>query len=158
MNEIGNKFLPIGDKLMPGMHLKQPGFTYRACGPFPKNKKRIEKFMQTGNMEYIYKNDLEKAYFQHDMAYGNGLSFLGMQKKRLDYKDKVNLKFMTSQPGEQIKVHILLNMSRIKGNKTMKFGQLIEYLERNKRKTMQKMRQVNSFQITFFFFLELYIR
>ena len=52
MNEIGNKFLPIGDKLMPGMHLKQPGFTYRACGPFPKNKKRIEKFMQTGNMEY----------------------------------------------------------------------------------------------------------
>ena len=78
MNEIGNTFLPIGDKLMPGMHLKQPGFTYRACGPFPKNKKRIEKFMQTGNTEYIYKNDLEKAYFQHDMAYGNGLSFLGM--------------------------------------------------------------------------------
>ena len=58
MNEIVNKFLLIGDKLMPEMHLKQPGFTYRACGPFPKNKKRIEKFMQTGNMEYIYKNDL----------------------------------------------------------------------------------------------------
>ena len=78
MNEIVNKFLLIGDKLMPEMHLKQPGFTYRACGPFPKNKKRIEKFMQTGNMEYIYKNDLEKAYFQHDMACDNGLSFLGM--------------------------------------------------------------------------------
>ena len=50
--------------------LKQPGFTYSACGPFIKNKERIEKFMQTGNTHFIYKNELDKACFQHDMAYG----------------------------------------------------------------------------------------
>ena len=55
---------------MPEMHLKQPGFTYSACSPFSKNKERIEKFMQTGNTDFSYKNDLDKAYFQHDMAYG----------------------------------------------------------------------------------------
>ena len=70
MNGIVNKFLLIGDKFMPEMHLKQPGFTYSACGPFTKNKERIEKFMQTGNTDFIYKNELDKACFQHDMAYG----------------------------------------------------------------------------------------
>ena len=69
MNEIVNKFLLVGDKFMPEMHLKQPGFTYSACGPFTKNKERIEKFMQTGNTDFIYKNELDKACFQHDMAY-----------------------------------------------------------------------------------------
>ena len=69
-NEIVNKFLLAGDKFMPEMHLKQPGFTYSACGPFTKNKERIEKFMQTGNTDFIYKNELDKACFQHDMAYG----------------------------------------------------------------------------------------
>ena len=71
MNEIVNKFLLAGDKFMPEMHLKQPGFTYSACGPFTKNKERIEKFMQTGNTDFIYKNELDKACFQHDMAYGD---------------------------------------------------------------------------------------
>ena len=70
MNEIVNKFILVGDKFMPEVHLKQPGFTYSACGPFTKNKERIEKFMQTGNTDFIYKNQLEKACFQHDMAYG----------------------------------------------------------------------------------------
>ena len=70
MNEIVNKFLLVGDKFMPEMHLKQLGFTYSACGPFTKNKERIEKFMQTGNTDFIYKNELDKACFQHDMAYG----------------------------------------------------------------------------------------
>ena len=46
MNEIVNKSILAGDKLMPEMHLKQPGFTYSACGSFSKNKERIEKFMQ----------------------------------------------------------------------------------------------------------------
>ena len=70
MNEIVNKFLLVRDKFMPEMHLKQPGFTYSACDPFTKNKEKIEKFMQTGNKEYVYKNNLDKACFQHDMAYG----------------------------------------------------------------------------------------
>ena len=52
------------------MHLRQPGFTYSACGSFTENKQRIQKFMQTGDTNYIYKNELDKACFQHDMAYG----------------------------------------------------------------------------------------
>ena len=70
MNEIMSQFLVVGDKFMPEMHLKQPGFTYIACGPFTKNKERIEKFMQTGNTNFIYKNERDKECFQHDMAYG----------------------------------------------------------------------------------------
>ena len=68
MNEIVNKFLLAGDKFMSEMHLKQPGFTYSACYPFTKNKERIQKFMQTGNINYVYRNDLGKACFQHDMV------------------------------------------------------------------------------------------
>ena len=63
MNEIINKFLLIEDKFMSEMHLKEPGFTYSACGPFTKNKERIEKFMQTGNTDFIYKYELDKACF-----------------------------------------------------------------------------------------------
>ena len=70
MNKIEWNFLVVGDKFMPGMHLKQPGFTYSACGPFTKNKEKIEKFMQAGNTDFIYRNELDKACFQHDMAYG----------------------------------------------------------------------------------------
>ena len=71
MNDIINNFLLAGDKCMPEMHLRQPGFTYSACGPFTKNKERIQKFKQTGDSRYIYKNELDKACFQHDMAYGD---------------------------------------------------------------------------------------
>ena len=70
MNEIVNKFLLAGDRFTPELHLKQPGFTYSACGPFTRNKERFEKFMQTSNTDFIYKNEVDKAYFQHDMAYG----------------------------------------------------------------------------------------
>ena len=71
MNEIVNHFLLAGDKFMPEMPLKQLGFIYSACGPFPKNKKIIQKFKQTGDTSYIYKNELDKACFQHDMANGD---------------------------------------------------------------------------------------
>ena len=71
MNEIVNKFLLAGDKFMSDMHLKQPGFTYNACGTFTKNNERIQKFKETGDKSYIYKNELDKACFQHDMAYGD---------------------------------------------------------------------------------------
>ena len=70
MDEIVNNFLLVGYKLMPEMHLKQPSFTYSACGPFTKSKERIEKFMQTGNTNFIYKNELDKACFQNDMTDG----------------------------------------------------------------------------------------
>ena len=70
MNEIVNNFLLAGDKFMPEKYLKQSGFIYSACGPFTRNKERIENFMQTGNIDFIYRNELDKACFRHDMAYG----------------------------------------------------------------------------------------
>ena len=69
MNKTVNTFLLAGDKFMPEMHLKQPGFIYSVCDPFAKNKKRIAKFMQIGNTDFIYRNELDKACFPHDMAY-----------------------------------------------------------------------------------------
>ena len=84
INDIINKFLLTGDKFMPEMHLRQPGFIYSACRAFIKNKERIQKFKQTGDSRYIYKNELQKACFQHDMAYGDFKDF-----KRRTAADKV---------------------------------------------------------------------
>ena len=71
MNNIINKFLLAGDKFMPEMHLRQPQLTYSACGPFTKHKQRIQKFKETGDTNYIYKNELDKACFAHDAAYSD---------------------------------------------------------------------------------------
>ena len=68
---IVNNLLLAGDKFMPEMHLRQPQFVYSACGPFTKSKKNTQKFKETGDTSYIYKNELDKACFQHDMAYGD---------------------------------------------------------------------------------------
>ena len=69
---------------MPEMHLKQLEFAYSACGPFTKNKERIQKFKETGDTNYMDINELDKAYFQHDMAY---VDFKGL--KRRTFSDKV---------------------------------------------------------------------
>ena len=71
MNNIINKFLLAGDKFMPEMHLRQPQFTCSACGPFTKHKQRIQKFKETGDTNYIYKNELDNACFAHDPAYSD---------------------------------------------------------------------------------------
>ena len=71
MNNVINKFLSAGDKFMPEMHLRQPQFTYSACGPFTKHKQRIQKFKETSDTNYIYKNELDKACFTHDVAYSD---------------------------------------------------------------------------------------
>ena len=71
MNEVINKFLLADDKVMAEMHLKQPRFIYSACRPFTKIKERIQKFKETADTKYIYKNELDKACFQHEMAYGD---------------------------------------------------------------------------------------
>ena len=73
---------------MPEMHLKQPGFIYSACGPFTKNKERIEKFMQTGNTDFIYKNELDKACFQHDTTYGKSKDLTKRTQSDIVLKDK----------------------------------------------------------------------
>ena len=77
MNNVINKFLLAGDKFMPEMNLRQPQFVYSACGPFTRHKQRIKKFKQTGDTRYIYRNELDKACFQHDSAYA-------------DHKDLIN--------------------------------------------------------------------
>ena len=71
MNETVNKFLLVGDNFMPAMHLREPGFTYSAWGPFIENKERIIKFKKTGDSRSIYQNELDKTCFQHEMAYGD---------------------------------------------------------------------------------------
>ena len=88
MNNTINKFLLAGDKFMPEMHLRQPGFTYSACGPFTKHKERIKKYEQTGDTQYIYRNELDKTCFQHDAAYTNNKDLLNRTRtdKILRYK------------------------------------------------------------------------
>ena len=87
MSEIMNKFLLVGDKLMPEMHLKPPGFTYSACGPFTKNKERTEKLMQTGNTDFIYRFFF-KDCFQLDMAYGKSKDLVKRKHSDKVLKDK----------------------------------------------------------------------
>ena len=73
MNEIVNKFLLVGNKFIPEMHLRQStaldksGFIYIACGLFTKKKEGIQKFKETGDSRYIYQNELGKTCFQHYM-------------------------------------------------------------------------------------------
>ena len=71
MNKIINKFLLTGDNLMPEVHLKQPGFTYSACGPSNKHRERIQTFRETGNLKNLYKNKLDKACFAHNALYSD---------------------------------------------------------------------------------------
>ena len=77
MNIIINKCLLAGDKFMPEMHLRQPQFVYSACGLFTRHKERIKEFKRAGDTRYIYRNELDKACFQHDSAYA-------------DHKDLIN--------------------------------------------------------------------
>ena len=71
MNNTINKLLLAGDKFMLEIHLRQFQFTYSACGPFTKHKQRFQKFKETGDTNYIYKNELDKACFVHDAAYSD---------------------------------------------------------------------------------------
>ena len=63
MNAIVNNLSLAGDKFMPEIHLKQLGFTYSACGPFTKNKRKNKKIKETGDTRYFYQNELDKACF-----------------------------------------------------------------------------------------------
>ena len=81
-------FSLVGDKFMPEMHLKEPDFTYSACGLFTKNKEIIEKFMQTGNTNFIYRNELDKACFQLDMAYGKSKDLVKRTQSDKRLRDK----------------------------------------------------------------------
>ena len=69
MNKIINKFLLTGHKFVLKLHLKEPGFTYSACGPFTKRCERIQKFREIGNLKHLYRNELDQVCFAHDVAY-----------------------------------------------------------------------------------------
>ena len=88
MNNIINKFLSAGDKFMPKMHLRQPRFVYSACGPFARHKERIKEFKQTGDTRYIYRNELDKACFQHDSAYADHKDLIYRTKADKVLRDK----------------------------------------------------------------------
>ena len=94
-----NKFLLVGDKSMPEMHLKQPAFTYSAFGPFTKNQERIERFMQTRNTDFTYKNEPDKACFQHNMAYGKSKNQSDKVLKDKAFKIASNPKYDGYQRG-----------------------------------------------------------
>ena len=72
--------LLTGDKFMPVLHLKHPGFTYSACGPFTKHRERIQKFRETGDLKHLHRNELDKACFTDDAGYS-------------DYKDLAKIRF-----------------------------------------------------------------
>ena len=105
MNEIINKFLLVGDKFIPEMHLKQPRFTYSACGPFTKNKERIVKFMKTGNTDFFHKNELDKACFQHDMSYGKSKDLVRRTQSDKTFKIASNPKYDGDQRGSALMVY-----------------------------------------------------
>ena len=88
MNNIINKFLLTGDKFMPEMHLRQPQFVYSACGPFTRHRERINKFKQTGDTRYIYRNEFDKACFQHDSAYADNKYLINQTKSDKVLRDK----------------------------------------------------------------------
>ena len=99
MNEIVNTFLLAGDRFMPEMHLKQLGLIYSACGPFSKNKERIQKFKEKGDTSYIYKNELDKACFQYDTAYGDF-----KDNTYVDSKKEVNHKYPKFKVGDHVRI------------------------------------------------------
>ena len=135
MNEIINKFLLVGDKFMTEMHLKQPGFTYSACDPFTKNNKRIEKFMKTGNTDFIYKNELDRACFQHDMAYGKSKD---LEKRTQSDKVLRELK--------HLKLQNILSMMVIKEDQLLWFT---NFLIKNLVEVVLVMNQIISWQMKF---------
>ena len=104
MNNVINKFLLVGDTFMPEMHLRQLQFVYSACGPFTRHKEKIKEFKRTGDTRYIYRNELNKACFQHDSAYADHKDLINRTKADKVLRDKAyniasNLKYDGYQKG-----------------------------------------------------------
>ena len=88
MNNVINKFLLVGDKFMLEMHLRQLQFVYSVCGPFTRHKERIKEFKRTGDTCYIYRNELDKACFQHNSAYADHKDLINRTKADNVLRDK----------------------------------------------------------------------
>ena len=103
MNKVINKFLLAVDKFMPEMHLRQPRFVYTACGPFTRHKERIKEFKRTGDTRYIYRNELDKACFQHGSAYADHKDLINRTEVDKVLRDKAydiasNRKYLIQNP------------------------------------------------------------
>ena len=121
MNAIINKFLLTSYKFMPETHLRQPGFTYSACGPFTKHRDRIDKFVNTGDTRFIYRNDLDKACFQHDSAYSDSKDLVKRTQSDKILIDKAfniakNPKYYEYQRGLASMVYKLFDKKSTKGS------------------------------------------
>ena len=88
MNDIINQYLLARDKLMPEMRLKQPRFPYSECGKFTKNKQRIQRFMESVDTNFIYRNESDKACFQRDMTSEDFKDLKGRTQSDKILKDK----------------------------------------------------------------------
>ena len=152
MNEIVHKFLLAGDKFMPDMHLKQPGFTYSTCGPFTKTKKEF-KNLNKEEIQDIYRNELDKACFQYDMAYGDFKDLARRTASDKVLRDKAfnfakNQKYDGYQTGLASMVYKFFDKKSKGGgvnNETKQNEQLAEELHKPIIKTFLK-RVYSSFQ------------
>ena len=88
MNNVINKFLLAGDKFMPEMHLRQPKFVYSACGPITRHKERIKELKRTSDTRYFYRNELDKACFQHGSGYADHKDLINRTKSDKVLRDK----------------------------------------------------------------------
>ena len=146
----------VGDKYLPEMHLKQPGFAYSASGPFTKNKERIKKIMQKGNADLIYRNELDQACFQHDMAYGksNDLAKRTQSDKFFAFKIASDPKYDGYQRGLASTVYMFFDKTSSSIDKTSASGvaatepnyQLANELYKQIIRIFQKRRVYSSFR------------
>ena len=90
MNETVNKYLLTGDKFMSETHLRQSWFIYSACGPFTRNREQLQQIKEIAVSKYIYKSELEKAYFQQDTSYKD---FKDLPRRTIAYKILCNKAF-----------------------------------------------------------------
>ena len=130
MNNVINIFLLAGDKFMPEMHLRQPRFVYSACGPFTRFRERIKKFKQTGDTRYVYRNELDKACFQHDSAYAHHKDLINRTKADKVLRDKAyniasNPKYDGYQRGLASMVYKFFDKKSTAGSGTIKSSSLI---------------------------------
>ena len=153
IHEIVNKFNLAGDKFISEMHLRQRGFTYSACETFSKNKKKQQKFKETGDSQYIYQKGLDKTCFQHDMAYGDFTNLL--RKTASDkvlcnkaFNISINSKYDGYQRGLASMVYKIYDKKSSGGgikDEKVPNQQLVEELQKRIDKTIGKGKVCSSF-------------
>ena len=145
------KSLLAAEKFMPEIHLKQPGFTYNGCGPFTKNKERIRRFKEREGTKYIYKHEIDKAYFQHDVAYANFKNFTRRTASDIILLDKAfnfakNPKYGGYQRGLASMVYKSFDKKSSVGDiKSMPNQQLAYELHKTIIKTFKRRKVYSSF-------------